>query len=66
MASSNLKRVHRALKAMEGYDDEIRSDLVDLLTDLRHLAEAEDIDFDEAAATSLMHYMAETSDGDTE
>ncbi len=54
-------RVEKARAILdENYEDsDIESNVVDLLADLRHFCEAEDVNFHEAADTSYMHYLAE-------
>lgn len=60
----NENRATRAAKAIAaaGYTDqdlECQSAVADLLTDLRHLADAQEFDFDAAVETSAVHHATE-------
>lgn len=50
-----IARAEGMLVSRESSGDDY-SDLVDALTDLRHLAELQGVSFEDALATSLMHY----------
>ena len=62
---SNANRVNRATVAVHAYyatdptGDDRHTTLVDLLTDLRHYADALDIDFERAVVTSYNHHQEE-------
>jgi hypothetical protein len=49
------KRVERCKAALDEYD----MNLVDLLTDMRHFCDAEDVDFSKEERRSYEHYLAE-------
>lgn len=62
---SNTQRrsVARAAKSLEHYDDrEVKSNVIDLLTDLRHFADFYGFNMHELLDTSHVHYADELSD----
>jgi hypothetical protein len=65
MKTLNERRAERAFRALlanyEDFQQDHRSAMVDLLTDLRHLAPQYGIDFDKANTMAAVHYQAETS-----
>lgn len=68
---NNRDRADFARRAMEAYTaakggDEPQSELVDLLSDLRHYAAEEGLDFESALGTSEMHFEEEKESGDVE
>lgn len=68
MTPENEARALRAYTAMDHYDgdsDESETNMVDLLTDLRHWADMKDLDFYACLDTSYAHYLAEKQEGET-
>lgn len=58
---SNAERIQRAHETVLGYislagDQSMEETLIDLLTDLRHWAKTQKVNFDKASETSQMHY----------
>jgi hypothetical protein len=50
--------VERVKLALKQYDEDLSS-VADMLADLLHFCEAEDVDFDRALDTARMHHEAE-------
>lgn len=60
MAITNHERCLRAEKACAVYDeDDPKTSIVDLLTDLRHLCASHHFDFDAMLLTSEIHFNCE-------
>ena len=67
MTTTNAVRRARALAALEGHAmhagedgrDTDRARLIDLVTDLRHLADAWQVDFDQVVELSAIHHTEE-------
>lgn len=57
----NPDRADRALESLVAYNNEdIKADITDLLTDLQHLCEIEQISFSDCCAMALIHYREES------
>jgi hypothetical protein len=61
MKEKNKERVYRASRAMTEYEVEgsLVENVVDLVTDLRHLCEMQNISFDNVILLSEIHYEVE-------
>ena len=60
---TNRQRVNKAANALRPYEDhaDLKSPIVDLLTDLRHYCRKHDLDLDDLARISADHFAAETA-----
>lgn len=69
--NANVKRAARAEAAIAGYraaqgdtaredDEDPRTRIIDLVTDLHHLADARNIDWDDVIFITAEHHQAET------
>lgn len=56
----NEERATRARTALLAHYNNIFTEIIDLITDLMHLCEAEAIDFDECLRLANLHFDAET------
>lgn len=62
---TNQSRIDAAQRAIDAHSDSKQSEgsseehIIDLLTDLRHLCEAEDVDFTRAIRMSKVHFEEE-------
>ena len=57
---SRIDAAQRAIDAHVGYNEQSAEEcIIDLLTDLRHLCEAEDVDFTRAIRMSKVHFEEE-------
>jgi len=69
MHKSNKKRAKRARKAIVNYStgygppsNELETDIVDMMTDLRHLCDADGLSYAELDRRACGHYCAEVQD----
>lgn len=58
-ANDALNAVHTYARSLHQLDQPVEDNLTDLLTDLRHLAVREGIDFDHAVFMSELHFEGE-------
>lgn len=57
---TNTDRADRALMALEGYDNgSNEEDVIDLVTDLMHYCDLEDVDFETIIEMARFHFEAE-------
>jgi hypothetical protein len=59
--AANESRAIRAEKALSAYENNAECNVTDLITDLRHFCDREEIDFDAAVEMSEIHHEEEVN-----
>jgi hypothetical protein len=59
---NNEERAERVYEQIDGYagNDSLEECIIDVLTDIQHLCEMEQISFSDCCASALMHYREES------
>ena len=59
---TNDERAERVYQAIDGYadNDDLQECIIDVLSDLQHLCEQQEISFSDCCALALIHYREES------